>query len=128
MLSSFALTSLVMAALAPLMLLARCYSMDYHRTAIMMFTACGLAGMMGVSLLLSGLRGGTEGGRKIVGWVLAAVAITMGVQVAWFFRPYIGRPANHQVPILRAAEGNLLDELGTTLRSARGIYRDRESL
>ena len=122
LLSSFALTSLVMAGLAPFMLLAGRYSLDYHRTALVMFSACGIGGLFGVSLLLKGLQGGTQGGRRIVGWVLALVALVVGSQVAWVFRPYIGRPAQHRVPILRAAEGNLVNELGTTLRSARGDY------
>jgi hypothetical protein len=127
-LSSFALTSLVMAALAPVMLLARCYSMGYHRTAIIMFGACAVAGVAGVSLLLKGLTGGTEKDRRIVGVVLAAVAIIAGSQVAWFFRPYIGRPANEVVPLIRARESNLADELGKTVNSARDKYDDFDNI
>ena len=122
LLSAFALATLVLAGLAPVMLLARCYGVEYHRAIMVLIGCCALGGIAGSSLLVRGLPG--SGPRQgFVGLVLLLMVIVVGTQVSWTFRPYIGRPSQSSVPLFRSVESNFLDASTTAARSADGIYR-----
>lgn len=45
-------------------------------------------------------------------------------QTAWSLRPFVGRPAQADVPLLRAPEGTFLEAVVTGVDSARGRYQD----
>lgn len=124
-LSALALGGLVIAALAPILLLAGLLKMSYHEAILVAFGSCGLGGLVGVSLLWRGLR--LES--KSLSWSDISAALFVigafgvcGLQMSWVFRPYLVRPKTEEVPFMRSMEGNIIDSVLKTQRSARGLY------
>jgi hypothetical protein len=121
-LSALALGGLVISALAPILLLVGLLKMSYHEAILVTFGACALGGLVGLSLLWRGLR--VEANQ---GWVTLLVVGAFGVcglQMSWVFRPYLVRPKTVEVPFIRATEGNIVESVMKTQRSARGIYQE----
>lgn len=127
-LSALALGSLVIAALAPLLLLAGLLQMSYHQAILVTFGACSLGGLAGLSFLWRGLQG-ERGSLWATFLVLGAFAVA-GSQMSWTFRPYLVRPKTVEVPFIREVEGNLFESILQTYDSARGRYTSdaRETL
>lgn len=121
-LSSLALGSLVLAALAPLVTLAASWGISYHGLVLLTVVCCAAAGVVGLGLFFSGTRSGTWGSRAVVAGTLLLLVAAVGVQMTWTLRPYVVRPRTEEVPFVRALEGGFLDSVGTSFDSARGIY------
>jgi len=92
----------------------------YHKVtlfAALIFAASGL-GALGV--LLRGFK------KSLSTWPLLAsftvVFFFVAGQTAWSLRPFVGRPAQKEVPLLRAPEGTFLEAVITGYDSARGNY------
>jgi hypothetical protein len=115
--------SLVLAAEAPLALLAICSGVDYHHMILLVVGCCALAGLVGLGLLVKALRAERRG-RGIVCLALLAVFGLVGIQMSWVFRPYLVRPRTVDVPMMRAVEGDFFEAVRTSLDSARGIYSE----
>lgn len=94
----------------------------YHKVtlfATLIFAASGL-GALGV--LLRGLE------KTHTTWPLIALfSVTfffVAGQTAWSLRPFVGRPAQKEVPFFRAPEGTFVEAVITGYDSARGHYHD----
>lgn len=123
-LSTLALTSLVLAALAPVVLLAVLSGFSYHGTILSVVACSAVAGFVG--LLAFARAAHRRAGARLVPALLAAgVFALVGAQMAWTLRPFVARP-RASFEVLREMEGSFLDSVRTTSRSARGHY-DRDS-
>jgi hypothetical protein len=135
--SSLALTALVLAAAAPLMVLgappglssARTDRLlDYHGMALLLFGACAAGGVAGLALFWRGLSGqAAAGAQRAPGRIAVVLPVLLvftlvGAQMAWTLRPYLVRPRSPEVVLVRSLEGSLLQAVGQSVRSARGQY------
>jgi hypothetical protein len=120
-LSALALGSTVLAALAPIVVLAELAGTGYHELILLIVCCCGLGGAAGLSLFIKGLRR-REGTTLAMVLALGLFAL-VGTQMAWTLRPYVLRPRTPEVPFVRAIEGGFLDAVNRSIDSARGIYR-----
>jgi hypothetical protein len=121
-LSALALGSMVLAALAPVVVLAELAGVAYHGLIMLIVSCCAIAGTAGLSLFVGGLRRRNTSGIGIVVPLALLVFALVGTQMAWTFRPYVLRPRTEEVPFIRAIEGGFLDAVSRTTDSARGIY------
>ena len=126
MLAALGRGSLILAALAPLMLVASCVRLGYHQAVLLLVFCCASAGAVGLPLLARGLWEEKRGRIFLIGAMLAVVAMA-GTHTAWLFRPYLVRPRTTEVPFLRAIDGTFTDSVGRSQRSARGIYDETGS-
>jgi hypothetical protein len=120
-LSSLAMTSLVLAALVPVLLLGVMLGIAYHAMVLLVVGCCAIAGAAGLVLFLRGVSR-----RAIPGaWLSTLVALTVfglvGSQLAWTFRPFVARPRAN-VELVRTIEGSFIEAIGTSFDSARGVY------
>jgi hypothetical protein len=123
--------SLVLAALAPVMLVAAAVRLDYHRTITLLVLCCLVAGGVALPLLARGLWAERRGRWFLCAAMLLVVSLA-GTQTAWLFRPYVVRPRTVEVPFLRPLEatftGAVLDhasaEVGVRARRAPGSYHE----
>jgi hypothetical protein len=124
-LAALARGSLVLAALAPVLLLAVSLHASYHVLVLLTVGCCGVGGLVGLALLVRGLAGE----RRACGaacLALLSVFVVVGAQMSWTLRPYLVRPRAPAAPLVRGVESSLLEAVATSLDSARGIYH-RES-
>ncbi len=121
--------ALYMITLAPLLVLAEVFEVDYHRFILLIALCFSVAGLAALQTLARGLRrfgGGLAGLRTTA---LIAVFAVVGMQMSWSLRPYVVRLRADHVPFVRSMEGNLMEALVTSLRSAGGHYsRDQAPL
>jgi len=116
-LASCARFALVLLGLAPFVWLMEGWSLGYHRVILAVVAVCAVAGSFAARLLFGGLaRGGARGIR--VGLAFVTVFALVGAQTSWILRPYIVRPRTERIPFVRALEGDFLDALRTSARSA----------
>lgn len=115
--------ALVLAGLAPVLWLLTGW-LGYHGTALAVAVACGLAGLSASGLLFQGLS--RRGGGLAAGMAFIAVFGVVGAQTSWLLRPFLVRPRTTHVPFVRAIEGDLLDAVWRSGRSAAGVYEERE--
>jgi len=128
-LCALALGALVLAAEAPLVLVARALDAGYHQTTLLVVGCCALAGLVSLLFLVRGLRVQAGAGALTAATFLCAVTIVVGAQAAWTLRPYLVRPRATEVPFVRELDGNLVEAITNTIESARGLYRrDRAPL
>lgn len=120
---ALALGSLVLSALAPVVLLGVTVEMGYHANALLVVACCGLAGSFGVVLLLRGLVREWRGAIPVA-LALASLFGAVGSQMTWTLRPWLLRPATQGVPFVRSLEGTFLDAVSTSIDSARGVYEE----
>lgn len=120
-LAALALAALLIAATAPIVLLAARLGAGYHDIILLTVACCAAGGLGGLIFFLRALatRGG---GRRLVGLVFLTLCALVGSQLAWTLRPWVVRPRAVEVPFVRALEGSFLDAIGGSLNSARGIY------
>ena len=121
-LATLALTSLVLAAMCPLVLLGLVREMPYHSLILMAVGASAVAAGVGFVIFFRGLTDRDSFGRVFVSVALLATFALCGSQMAWTLRPYLVRPRTLQPPIVRTLEGGFLDSVGQSLRSAMGDY------
>jgi hypothetical protein len=128
-LSSLALGSLVLAALAPIILLAVSWGAVYHELILIVVGCCLVGGAVGLSLFVRGTAGVAPGSRALILGIVLVVMALVGSQMAWTFRPYVVRPRTEDVPMIRALEGSFIDSVTISTSSALGIYsRERAPL
>src|SRR5688572_13396883 len=120
-LSALALGSTVLAALAPVVVLAELAGTGYHKLILLIVCCCAIGGAAGLSLFVKGLR--RREGTSLAMVLALGVFALVGTQMAWTLRPYVLRPRTPEVPFLRAIEGGFLDAVDRSTDSARGIYR-----
>lgn len=121
-LGACARAALVLAGLAPVLWLFEGF-MGYHSVALAITGGCAVAGGAAAGLLLRGLRRG--GGGWAAGLAFLAVFGVVGSQTGWLLRPFLVRPRTTTVPFVRGLEGDLLDAVRRSSRSAAGVY-DRD--
>jgi hypothetical protein len=119
-LATLARGSLVLAALAPVMLLSSSVRLAYHQSVLLCVTCCALAGAASLPLLGRALWVGR--GRWLLVAAIATVVTVAGTQTAWLFRPYLVRPRTTSVPFMRGLDGTFAGSVGRSGRSALGIY------
>ncbi len=114
--------SLVLAAEAPLILLAVSLDASYHALVLLASGCCVVAGLSALSILRQGLR--RQGaGALVVGLSLVLVFAGVGAQMSWMLRPYLVRPRTPEAPFVRDLDSNFFEAVATSARSARGLYR-----
>ena len=120
-LSALALGSSVLAALAPIVVLAELAGTGYHKLILLVVCCCSVGGVAGLSLFIKGLH--RRGGSMLAMILALGVFALVGTQMAWTMRPYVLRPRTPDVPFMRAIEGGFLDSVNRSTDSARGIYQ-----
>jgi hypothetical protein len=136
--SALAMTALVLAAAAPVMMLGTPnFSagseggtlISYHSMALMLFGCCTVAGLAGLGLFWRGLSASGRAGRFGVAGALIIVFVLVGAQMSWTFRPYLVRPRSPEPVFLRAHDLSLVEAVIQSGRSARGeFFRDEAPL
>jgi hypothetical protein len=123
-LTALARGGLVLAALAPVMLLAKCVSLDYHQTVVLLVGCCTTAGVAALPLLLRALWAEARGRLLLI---LAMVIVTgmAATQVSWMFRPYLVRPRSLDGTFLRSIDGSFSDSVSRSTSAAGGHYKER---
>lgn len=125
-LCALALGALVLAALAPVILVARALDASYHQTALVVVVCCAGAGLAALAVLIRGLRHQAAAWAGTAAALLCAVTMVVGAQLAWTLRPYLVRPRATSVPFVRDVEGSLVESVVQTYHSIEGDY-DRAS-
>jgi hypothetical protein len=115
--------SLILAAMAPLMLVATCVHLGYHAAVLLLVLCCAIAGIGGLPMLGRALWGERKGRIFLIGAMLVVVSMA-GTHTAWLLRPYLVRPRTTSVPFVRALDGTFGDAVERSQRSARGIYEE----
>ena len=116
MLSAAGRAALVLMALAPAVWFLFDRGLDYHLGVLLSAGCYGLAGVSALRLVASGV-GLDARGLGILA-CCAAVLLPTGAQSAWMLRPFIGRPAQAHVPLLRHKESSFADAVYTTFRTS----------
>lgn len=112
--------ALVLAGLAPVVWLVHGW-FDYHGVVLTIVGTCVIAGIAAAALLFSGLVR-APGPGLLTGLAFVVVYAVVGAQSAWLLRPFVVRPRTEHVPFVRAIEGDLMDAVHTSARSAAGDY------
>ncbi|MEQ8276788.1 MAG: hypothetical protein RMA76_26660 [Deltaproteobacteria bacterium] len=120
-LSSLALTSMVLAALAPVVLLGVMVDVRYHALILLVVGCCGVGGLAGLVFFLRGVSRRSTKVPKLATLIALSVFALVGSQMSWTLRPFVSRP-RAEVELVRSIEGSFLDAVATSMRSARGIY------
>ncbi len=121
-LSSLARTSLTFAALTPLLLLAIRRDSEYHDLVLLLVATSSVAGAVGIWFFLRGLRVLDATATWTTALVVSCVFMLVGVQMSWTLRPYLVRPRDTDVVLVRSIEGSFLEAVQTAAQSAAGIY------
>lgn len=121
-LSSLARMSLVVAAEAPVVLLAVRLGADYHAIILLVVACCAIAGAIGLSLFFRGLRLADPKAVGTVALALLSVFGFVGTQMSWTLRPFLVRPRTTEAPFVRTVEGSFLDSVQRSTMSAGGLY------
>jgi hypothetical protein len=116
-LGSCARFALVLVGLAPFIWLMEGWSLGYHRVILSVVGVCVVAGISAGKLLFAGLaRAGNTGAR--VGLAFVALFALVGAQTSWILRPFVVRPQTQHVPFVRSLEGDFLEAVSMSARSA----------
>jgi hypothetical protein len=124
-LAALARGSLVLAALAPVLLLAVSLHASYHALVLLTVGCCAVGGIVGLVLLVRGLAHERRASGAAC-LALLAVFVMVGAQMSWTLRPYLVRPRTPAAPFVRGVESSFLEAVATSVDSARGVYH-RES-
>jgi hypothetical protein len=122
-LAAMALGAITLAALAPVVLVARAIDASYHDTALLLAACCGFGGMVSLVFLARALHREHARSPFAAAVLVCGVLAAVGAQAAWTLRPYLVRPRTPDVPFVRDLEGSLLEALSSSAESARGHYR-----
>ncbi len=119
--STLGLTSLVLAAVAPVVLLGVLSGFSYHATILTVVACCGVAGIVGMLAFIRAAR--RQAGSSWSSIVVSALVFALvGTQMAWTLRPFVARP-RAQFEVVRSMEGSFTDSVGTSIESAQGHYQ-----
>lgn len=121
-LSSLARMSLVLAALAPVVLLTIRWNASYHALALLVVICCVIGAGVGLSFFARGLYFASPKPFASAALAFLAVFSVVGTQMSWTFRPFLLRPRAPNAVFLRPVEGSLLESVLTSFDSARGVY------
>lgn len=119
-LATLARGSLMLAALAPVMLVATCVRLAYHKTVMLLVLCCAVAGLTALPTLARALWSERRGRGLLVAAMLLVVGMA-GTHSAWLFRPYVVRPQTIDVPFIRAPEGTFEDALVEHAQKGAGV-------
>ena len=122
-LSAAARASLVLLAFAPAVWFALDRGLGYHGSVVLSTLCYGVSGLSALRVMASGLGRDARGVAILA--CCAAVMLPTGAQSAWMLRPFIGRPAQAEVPFLRHKESSFADAVYTSSRSSVGLYSRR---
>lgn len=122
-LAALGLTSLLAAAMAPVVLLFMSLDASYHGLFLVVVLCLGLSGLGGLVFFGSALAREPRSGAGLVFVVVCAVCLAVGSQLGWTLRPWLVRPRAPQVVFVRSVEGSLLEAVSESIDSARGRYR-----
>lgn len=125
--SAMAMGTLVLIALAPLIVLADVFKVEYHRFILLIalcFAGAGTAALRALRLGIVALSRSFAGGRTLALLIVFAI---VGMQMSWTFRPYVVRPRATTVPFVRSLDGSLVEAMVTSWRSAQGQYSRDEA-
>ncbi len=126
-LSCLALGTLVLAALAPVVMLAVSWGAFYHTIIIFTVGCCIVGGGIGLSLFVRGTRAASKGSQALIVVTALLLVGLVGAQMSWTLRPWVVRPRTEEVPIVRSLEGSFIDAVIVTSTSARGVYSREEA-
>jgi hypothetical protein len=121
-LSALARASLVLAACAPLVVLAVRLGAAYHTIVLLAASICAFAGALGLVHFVRGLFHLERRAWATTTIVLLGVFALVGSQMAWTLRPYLVRPRDGGTTFVRAIEGSFLDSVARSAQSASGHY------
>jgi hypothetical protein len=121
-LGSLARASLVLAALAPVPLMAALIGLRYHNMILLVVVCCAVAGVLGLALFVRGMWNHSRGVLFTMAALLLVVSLT-GAQMTWVLRPFVLRPCAREAVFLRSLEGSFAGSVETTMDSAQGRYR-----
>lgn len=120
LMAAAARSALVLLALSPAVWLCFDRGLGYHGGVVLAAACYGFAGLFALSLVRRAL------GRDLTGALLVAsfglVLLPTAAQTAWMCRPFLGRPAQAEVPFLRARESSFADAVFQSARSSFGDY------
>lgn len=114
--------SLVLAALAPVVQLAVRVNTSYHSLTLLVTLCCLIAGIVGLGMVLEGVRSGSDRSVRTVALGLLTIFGLVGTQMAWTLRPFMLRPRTPDIVFVRSIEGSFIEAVTVSVRSARGIY------
>jgi len=112
--------ALVLLGCTPGLWLAMDVALGYHQAVLAAAGCYLLAGIAAFGVVARGLTPGLTGMMTSLAFV--CVLLPVGGQTAWMLRPFLGRPAQQEVPFLRARESSFADSVMTSAWSAAGIY------
>lgn len=113
--------TLAAAALAPLVVLAACADVGYHRMILVAAACAAMSGLVGAALFLRSVRAVPQEERRFLVITVLATFSLVGAQLTWTMRPFVTRPQSGIV-LVRPLQGNVIDALSRTVDSALGIY------
>lgn len=117
LLSALALASLVTASLCPVLLYAIFSGVAYHALVLLCVAVTGVGGAAGYSLFFKGMNRRLERGHRVISVTLLCALALVGAQLSWVMRPYLVRPAEREVPVVRAIEGSFLGAVSRTTQT-----------
>lgn len=123
-LAGAARAALVLFALAPVVWLCFDMGLGYHDAVLLAAGCYALSGLAALRLIWNGLGRDLRSAAMIA--CFAAVLAPTGAQTAWMLRPFLGRPAQAEVPFFRHRESSFADSVARSIRSSRGVY-DRDT-
>lgn len=115
--TAFALASILLAALAPLLLFAIMIGLNYHLLILLTVALCAASGVAGLHLLWQGLSRSDTRHTHAAGAVVVLLIALVGSQLAWTLRPYLVRPRTPEPPIVRHLEGSFVEAIAHSTRS-----------
>lgn len=92
----------------------------YHKVTAFAAIIFAVSGLAALGVLLRGFEKAPSTW-PLVG-LFALTFFFVAGQTAWSLRPFVGRPAQEEVPLLRAPEGTFLEAVVTGYDSALGRY------
>ncbi len=123
LLTAASMSSTIMAACSPLIVLAYSFSLSYHAAVLLAVGAGALGGFAGIFCVLRGLERFAHAQRLTVLGTMFVTFIMVGTQMAWTARPFLLRPKAPEPVFMRAQDSSFLESVGTSWRSAQGVYR-----
>jgi hypothetical protein len=118
--------ALVLLALSPVVWFLFDRGLGYHRGVLLAAGCYGFAGLFALELLCKGL-GSDLRGLSIIG-SFALVLLPTAAQTAWMCRPFLGRPAEVQVPFFRPRESSFADALFRSTFSSVGVFEPTQGV
>jgi hypothetical protein len=125
-LCSLARMSLVVAAEAPVVLLAIRCDVSYHSITLLVVLCCMVGAGVGLAFFIRGVHGMSP--KPLLATIAGFLAVfaLVGTQISWTLRPFLLRPRAPAAMFVRSVEGSFADSVRTSLDSARGIYHRAE--